>query len=146
MSNKTLIYSPDGAGGNGYNSGTFDPNLLLGMMFGGGGSIASLPCRAMTAIEYCGCSIGAVRAVQSCAVLQSKCASINSIRDSHTRTPIEGAPLWLSVVRVRGRSSSIVSFTNYGILLTTTERLTEYYSTARVLRIFRGIWRIILLI
>lgn len=37
MSNKTLIYSPDGAGGNGYNSGTFDPNLLLGMMFGGGG-------------------------------------------------------------------------------------------------------------
>lgn len=37
MSNKTLIYSPDGAGGNGYNAGTFDPNLLLGMMFGGGG-------------------------------------------------------------------------------------------------------------
>ena len=37
MINKTLIYSPDGAGNNGYNAGTFDPNLLLGMMFGGGG-------------------------------------------------------------------------------------------------------------
>jgi hypothetical protein len=36
MSNsKTLIFTPEGGNG-GYNSGNFDPNLLLGMMFGGG--------------------------------------------------------------------------------------------------------------
>lgn len=34
--NRTLIFTPDGAG-NGYGAGGFDPNLLLGMMFGGGG-------------------------------------------------------------------------------------------------------------
>lgn len=35
--NRTLIFTPDGAGVNGYGAGGFDPNLLLGMMFGGGG-------------------------------------------------------------------------------------------------------------
>ena len=35
--NRTLIFTPDGAGANGYGAGGFDPNLLLGMMFGGGG-------------------------------------------------------------------------------------------------------------
>lgn len=34
--NRTLIFTPDGAN-SGYNSGNFDPNLLLGMMFGNGG-------------------------------------------------------------------------------------------------------------